>query len=55
MYTFSKTSNHLDTTFLTKQLRMLMETMYVVDGLRAPLVNVEKFVEAFQQISMEEM
>ena len=32
-----------------------METMYVADGLRAPLMSVEEFVEHFQQILMEEM
>ena len=32
-----------------------METMYVADGLRAPVMSVEKSVEHFQQILMEEM
>jgi hypothetical protein len=34
---------------------MLMVTMYIADGLRAPLMSVEGFAEAFQQILMEEM
>ena len=41
--------------YYDKQLRMLMTIMYVADGLRASLVNVEVCVETFQQISMEEM
>ena len=32
-----------------------MGTMYVADGLTAPLVNVEEFVEPFQQILMKEL
>ena len=32
-----------------------MVTMYVADGLRAPLVSVKEFAEDSQQISMEEM
>ena len=32
-----------------------MVIMYVADGLRVPLMSVEGFVEAFQQILMEEM
>ena len=50
----AKQSSAISTTFY-KQLRMLMETKYVADGLRAPLMNVEVFAEAFQQILMEEM
>ena len=30
-----------------------MVTMYVADGLRAPAVNVEVFVEASQQVLMK--
>ena len=42
--------------FLTKQLRMLMEMMYVADGLRAISANVEMCVDAFQEVLlMEEM
>ena len=41
--------------YYDEQLRMPMGTMYVADGLRATLVNVEACVETFQQISMEEM
>jgi hypothetical protein len=33
---------------------MLMVTTYVADGLRAPLMSVEMFAEAFQQILMKE-
>ena len=32
-----------------------MVTMYVADGLRAPLMSVQMFAEAFQQVLMEEM
>ena len=32
-----------------------MVTLYIADGLRAPLMSVQMFVEAFQQVLMEEM
>ena len=38
--------------FSLEQLRMLMGTMYVAGGLTACLMNVEEFVEPFQQILM---
>ena len=31
-----------------------MVTLYIADGLRAPLMSVQMFVEAFQQVLMEE-
>jgi hypothetical protein len=34
---------------------MLMVTMYVADGLKAAAVNVEKFVEPSQQVSMRQL
>ena len=40
---------------LNKQLRMLMVILYSADGLKAPLMSVQMFVEAFQQVLMEEM
>ena len=40
---------------LNKQLRMLMVTVYIADGLRALLMNVKMFAEAFQHILIKGM
>ena len=42
------------TCLLNMQLRMLMVTVYVADGLRAPSVSVEMFAEPSQQVLMRQ-